>query len=82
FVNQLTNHTSIVNAIINFLFARNENLYLYPVWWDSLDENKKISLLEIFACTDLSMPSYMDDILTDLVDVSENKLVSSKYVNF
>ncbi len=82
FINQLICHPSIIDAIISFLFARNENLYLSPKWWDSLNKNKKYCLLEMFALTDLSIPSHMDDVLTNLPSVSENKLSLYRYVGF
>ncbi|EIZ1551998.1 SEC-C domain-containing protein [Vibrio parahaemolyticus] len=81
FANQLISHDSIINAIVGFLFARYENLYMHPKWWDSLATDQRSGLMSIFSITSLSMPSSADNILTNLPCVSENKLIKFNFVN-
>lgn len=78
FIKQLLQTSSVSNALSIFTFAMVENIYISPVWWESLNEVEQEKICAIYAqgATDHTD----NDVLVDIPILDINPLVSTVQV--
>ncbi|MGI2108993.1 YecA family protein [Shewanella frigidimarina] len=73
FLKQLQSTESISNSLSTFTFAMVENIYLSPLWWESLNESQQEKVCEIYAQG--AMEHTKNTVLMDVPILDDNPLI-------